>query len=59
MNELEKAILTQSNSDLDAYIDFTPTAQIRADIEDIKRKAANETTATSKIASIREILGQP
>jgi hypothetical protein len=56
MNELEKALITQSDSDLDAYLDFSPTAKIRADIEDIKQKAADGTDATRKIAAIQKIL---
>ena len=58
MNELEKALITQKDSDLDYYLDASPTAQIRIDIEEIKRKAADGTDATSKIAAIKSILLQ-
>ena len=59
MNELEKALITQSDSDLDFYLDSSPTAQIRIDIEEIKRKAADGTDATRKISAIKSILQEP
>lgn len=56
MNQLEKALIAQSDSELDAYLDCSPTAQIRVDVEDIKQKAADGTGATHKIAAIQKIL---
>ena len=56
MNELEKALITESDSELDDYLELRPTAQIRFDIEDIKRKASAPSAATRKIAAIQKII---
>ena len=58
MNELEKA-LVQDDAALDAYLDLSPTAQIRADIESIKAKSADANDASRKIAQIAKILNKP
>ena len=58
MNELEKALQNPDDSDLDFYLEVTPTAQIRYDITEIKRKASDATDATSKLAEIRDIVSE-
>jgi len=59
MNELEKALLTEDDGDLDAYLDYRPSREIRADINALIAKACNEQDAAKKILQIKEILAQP
>ena len=58
MNPLELALLQNSGSveDLDFYLETTPTETVRKDIEEIKRKAADATNATQKLAAIKAVL---
>lgn len=56
MNELEKVLNNTDNEELDWYLDSVPTNQVRADIEEIRRKASNEYEMTQKIEAIRKIL---
>ena len=57
MNPLELALLQNSGSveDLDFYLETTPTETVRKDIEEIKRKAADATDATRKLAAIKAV----
>jgi len=59
MNELEKALLTEDNGDLDAYLDYKPSREIRYDIKALIAKACNEQEAAKKLHAIKEILSQP
>lgn len=59
MNLLEKALANPDNEDLNSYLDIEPTAQIRRDVEEIKRKASDESEATRKLAAITAILNSP
>lgn len=56
MNELEEALTDVSNGQLDFYLENQPTAQIRADIEDIKNKSIVSTTCGRLKADIQKIL---
>ena len=58
MNELERALQNPVNTELDFYLEITPTAGVRNDINEIKRKAADAIDATSRLAAIREILSE-
>lgn len=44
MNKLEEAILSASDDRLDFYLESMTTKEVRADIEEIKRKAAMTTS---------------
>lgn len=56
MNELEKALMSKENLDLDSYLDMTPTVQVRKDIEDIKQAASDLSEATKKLKAISDII---
>lgn len=58
LNELEKALLDGGDDSLDFYLEITPTAQIRADIEQLRRRAANTTPAGALIESMQALLDQ-
>ena len=58
MNELEKALRYANNDEFDFYLELTSTESIRRDIEEIRRKAADQSDATRKIAAIKRILLQ-
>lgn len=56
LNELEKVLLDGGDDSLDFYLEITPTAQVRADIEQIRRRAANTTPAGALIEQMRALI---
>ncbi len=58
MNRLEIALLDPTDIQLELYIEDSKNGQIRADIEDIRKKAANSHTASRILESIRQLLEQ-
>jgi hypothetical protein len=56
MNELEKALASEDNHELDFYLESVSTEQFRAELEEIKRKASEEKEATRKLDEIISIL---
>jgi len=56
MNRLEIALLDESGTQLDYYLEDSKTKDIIADIEHIKRKAANTTDAGRLKIAIQSVL---
>jgi hypothetical protein len=56
MNELEKALASEDSHELDFYLESVSTEQFRSDLQEIKRKASDETESTRKLAEIISIL---
>ena len=57
MNQLEIALAqSDENASLEFYLEVTPLSKIREDIEEIKRKAADQGFATQKLQAIKSIL---
>jgi hypothetical protein len=56
VNALEHALMSHGDWQIDCYLGETSTAQIRRDIEEIKRKAADGAAATKTLEGIRELL---
>ena len=56
LNRLEMAMLDSSGIQLDSYLDDTSTAQIMADIKELRTKAASTTDAGLLRMQIQEVL---
>ena len=56
MNDLELALVDKSNEKLNWYLEITPTADIRAHIEEIRSKEANRTDAGRIRERLRDIV---
>ena len=56
LNRLEMAMLDSSGIQLDSYLDDTSTAQIMADIKELRAKAASTTDAGLLRMQIQEVL---
>jgi hypothetical protein len=58
LNDLELALLDPGNGPLDLYLEVAPTKQIRADIEQIRRRAATSTPAGVLRERVLQALGR-
>lgn len=56
LNRLELALLDDTGTQLDLYIEDATTSEIRRDIDDIKRKAALSTPAGELRQKILDVL---
>ena len=56
MNRLEIALLDPTNDQLDLYLEIASNMEVRADIEDIRKKAANSQPSGQVLEALRGLL---